>query len=57
MKLNPTVVARGLIKHWNFFSHHIIASPGMAHPMQACFEESYVVTGAARTMALLDDAP
>ena len=56
MKLNPTVVARGLIKHWNYFSHHIIASPGMAHPMQACFEESYVVTGAARTMALLDDA-
>lgn len=56
MKLNPTVVARGFIKHWNYFSHHIIASPGMAHPMQACFEESYVVTGAARTMALLDDA-
>ena len=56
MKLNPTVVARGLIKHWNYFSHHIIASPGMAHPMQACFEESYVVTGAARTMSLLDDA-
>ena len=28
----------------------------MAHPMQACFEESYVVMGAARTMALLDDA-
>ena len=56
MKLNPTVVARGLIKHWNYFSHHIIASPGMAHPMQACFEESYVVTCAARTMPLLDDA-
>ncbi len=56
MKLNPTVVARGLIKHWNYFSHHIIASPGMAHPMQACFEESYVAIGAANTMALLDDA-
>lgn len=56
MKLNSTVVARGLIKHWNYFSHHIIASPGMAHPMQACFEEAYVVMGAARTMALLDDA-
>jgi|GEM_PF-853057 len=56
MKLNPTVVARGLIKHWNYFSHHIIASPGMAHPMQACFEEAYVVMGAARTTALLDDA-
>lgn len=56
MKLNPTVVARGLVKHWNYFSHHIIASPGMAHPMQACFEEAYVVMGAARTMPLLDDA-
>ncbi len=56
MKLNPAVVARGLVKHWNYFSHHIIASPGMAHPMQACFEEAYVVMGAARTMALLDDA-
>jgi hypothetical protein len=56
MKLNPVVVARGLVKHWNYFSHHIIASPGMAHPMQACFEESYVATGAARTMALLNDA-
>lgn len=56
MQLNPTVVARGLIKHWNYFSHHIIASPGMAHPMQACFEEAYVVMGAARTMDLLDDA-
>ena len=56
MKLNPNVVARGLVKHWNYFSHHIIASPGMAHPMQACFEESYVVMGAARTMGLLDDA-
>jgi hypothetical protein len=56
MKLNAAVVARGLVKHWNYFSHHIIASPGMAHPMQACFEEAYVVMGAARTMALLDDA-
>ena len=56
MKLNPDVVARGLIKHWNYFSHHIIASPGMAHPMQACFEEAYVVMAAARTMPLLDDA-
>lgn len=56
MKLNPAVVARGLVRHWNYFSHHIIGSPGMAHPMQACFEEAYVVMGAARTMALLDDA-
>ncbi|MEZ5277697.1 MAG: hypothetical protein R3F07_15055 [Opitutaceae bacterium] len=56
MKLNPAVVARGLIRHWNYFSHHIIASPGMAHPMQACFEEAYVVMGASRTMGLLDDA-
>ncbi len=56
MKLDPTVTARGLVKHWNYFSHHIIASPGMAHPMQACFEESYVVIGAARTMDLLGDA-
>jgi len=56
MKLNPAVVARGLVRHWNYFSHHIIASPGMAHPMQACFEEAYVVMGAARTMRLLDDA-
>lgn len=56
MKLDPNVIARGLVKHWNYFSHHIIASPGMAHPMQACFEEAYVVMGAARTMALLDDA-
>ena len=56
MQLNPTVVARGLIKHWNYFSHHIIASHGMAHPMQACFEEAYVVMGASRTMPLLDDA-
>jgi hypothetical protein len=56
MHLDPTVIARGLVKHWNYFSHHIIASPGMAHPMQALFEEAYVVMGAARTMALLDDA-
>jgi hypothetical protein len=28
----------------------------MAHPMQACFEEAYVVMGAARTMDLLGDA-
>ena len=56
MKLNPSVVARGLVRHWNYFSHHIIASPGMAHPMQACFEEAYVVMGASRTMGLLDDA-
>lgn len=56
MQLNPTVVARGLVRHWNYFSHHIIASPGMAHPMQACFQEAYVVMAAARTMALLDDA-
>ena len=25
MQLNATVVARGLVKHWNYFSHHIIA--------------------------------
>ncbi|MCC6415199.1 MAG: hypothetical protein IT582_04755 [Opitutaceae bacterium] len=56
MKLSPDIVARGLVRHWNYFSHHIIASPGCAHPMQACFEEAYVVMGAARTMALLDDA-
>jgi hypothetical protein len=56
MHLDPTVIARGLVKHWNYFSHHIIASPGMAHPMQALFEEAYVVMGAARTMGLLDDA-
>lgn len=56
MQLNLDVVARGLVRHWNYFSHHIIASPGMAHPMQACFEEAYVVMGAARTMPLLDDA-
>ena len=56
MNLNPTVVARGLVRHWNYFSHHIIASPGMAHPMQACFEESYVVLGAARAMDLMGDA-
>lgn len=56
MQLNPDIIARGLVRHWNYFSHHIIASPGMAHPMQACFEEAYVVMGAARTMPLLDDA-
>ncbi len=56
MQLNPTVTARGLVKLWNYFSHHIIASPGMAHPMQACFQEAYVVMGAARTMNLLGDA-
>ncbi|MEI7552932.1 MAG: hypothetical protein WCL24_11435 [Verrucomicrobiota bacterium] len=57
MKLDPTVVARGLLKHWNYFSHHIIAqTDGMAHPMQACFEEAYVVMGAARTTDLLSDA-
>jgi len=56
MNLHPTVVARGLVRHWNYFSHHIIASPGMAHPMQACFEEAYVVMGAARAMDLLGDA-
>lgn len=56
MQLDPTITARGLVKLWNYFSHHIIASPGMAHPMQACFEESYVVIGAARTMDLLGDA-
>lgn len=55
-QLDFNVTARGLIKHWNYFSHHIIASPGAAHPMQACFEEAYVVMGAARTMSLLDDA-
>lgn len=55
MNLNYDVVARGLVRHWNYFSHHIIASPGMAHPMQACFEEAYVVMGAARTMTLLND--
>jgi hypothetical protein len=56
MHLNPTVVARGLVRHWNYFSHHIIASPGMAHPMQACFEEAYVVMGAAHAMDLMGDA-
>ncbi|MFM1851481.1 MAG: hypothetical protein RIS54_1165 [Verrucomicrobiota bacterium] len=56
MQLQPDIIARGLVRHWNYFSHHIIASPGMAHPMQACFEEAYVVMGAARTMPLLDDA-
>lgn len=56
MKLNPTVTARGLVKLWNYFSHHLIASPSMAHPMQACFEEAYVVMGAARTMDLMGDA-
>jgi hypothetical protein len=56
MQLDPNVTARGLVKLWNYFSHHIIASPGMAHPMQACFEESYVVIGAARTMDLMGDA-
>lgn len=56
MQLSPEIVARGLVRHWNYFSHHIIASPGCAHPMQACFEESYVAQGAARTMPLLDDA-
>ncbi len=56
MRLHPDIVARGLIRHWNYFSHHIIASPGAAHPMQACFEEAYVVMGAARTMTLLNDA-
>ena len=56
MQLDPTITARGLVRLWNYFSHHIIASPGMAHPMQACFEESYVVIGAARTMDLLGDA-
>jgi len=56
MQLDPNVTARGLVKLWNYFSHHIIASPGMAHPMQACFEESYVVSGAARAMDLLEDA-
>ncbi len=56
MQLDPTLTARGLVKLWNYFSHHIIASPGMAHPMQACFEESYVVIGASRTMDLLGDA-
>jgi len=56
MQLDPNVTARGLVKLWNYFSHHIIASPGAAHPMQACFEESYVVIGAARTMDLLGDA-
>ncbi|MFZ9683092.1 MAG: hypothetical protein ACO3DQ_07810 [Cephaloticoccus sp.] len=56
MQLHPDLIARGLVRHWNYFSHHIIASPGMAHPMQACFEEAYVVMGAARTMPLLNDA-
>jgi hypothetical protein len=57
MQLNATVVARGLVKHWNYFSHHIIAqTDGMAHPMQALFEEAYVVMGAARTTDLLGDA-
>ncbi|MBI3987864.1 MAG: hypothetical protein HY343_13145 [Lentisphaerae bacterium] len=56
MKLNPTVTARGLVKLWNYFSHHFIASPGMAHPMPSCFSEAYAVMGAARTMDLLDDA-
>jgi len=57
MHLNPPVVARGLLRHWYYFSHHIIAcTDGMAHPMQACFEEAYVVMGAARTMDLLNDA-
>ena len=57
MQLDTTIVARGLIKHWNYFSHHIIAqTDGMAHPMQALFEESYVVMGAAHTMDLLSDA-
>ncbi|MCW5549174.1 MAG: hypothetical protein KIT44_09445 [Opitutaceae bacterium] len=56
MQLDPNVTARGLVKLWNYFSHHIIASPGMAHPMQACFEEAYVVMGAARTMDLMGDA-
>ncbi len=56
MQLDPNVTARGLVKLWNYFSHHIIASPGAAHPMQACFEESYVVIGAARAMDLMSDA-
>jgi hypothetical protein len=56
MKLDPTITARGLVRLWNYFSHHIIGSPGMAHPMQACFEEAYVVMGAGRAAGLLDDA-
>lgn len=56
MQLDPHVTARGLVKFWNYFSHHIIASPSMAHPMQACFEEAYVAMGAARTTGLLNDA-
>ena len=57
MKLEAPFVARGLVRHWNYFSHHIIAcTDGMAHPMQALFEEAYVVMGAARTMDLLGDA-
>ena len=56
MQLDPNVTALGLIKLWNYFSHHIIASPGAAHPMRACYEESYAVIGAARMMDLLGDA-
>jgi hypothetical protein len=57
MQLDPDVTARGLVRHWNYFSHHIIAqTDGMAHPMQALFEEAYVVMGAAHAMDLLADA-
>lgn len=56
MELNPTVTARGLVKLWHYFSHHSVASPGMAHPLPSCFAESYVVKGAARTMDLMGDA-
>ena len=56
-QLDCNFTARGLVKLWNYFSHHIIASPGAAHPMQACFEESYVVIGAARTTAGRESAP
>ena len=53
--LNYDVVAKGLMKSRNYWAHHTISSPGMAHPIESVFEESYEVRAACRTYGLLND--
>ena len=53
--LSHHVIAKGLLKSRNYFAHHTISSPGMAHPFEAVFEESYEVRAACRSYDLLFD--
>ncbi|MBT3273634.1 MAG: hypothetical protein HN368_10795 [Spirochaetales bacterium] len=53
--LNYNATAKGLLKSRNYFAHHTISSPGIAHPIESVFEESYEVRAACRSFNLLKD--